>query len=127
MTTRQKSKRPLLELITLVTCFVLGLSVLTLGSHTTGTLTYDKGNITYTGDIKNNRMTGKGKLTYANGDSYEGDFVNGVFSGKGTFISSQGWRYDGEFKKGQPDGQGKLTAKDKTVYQGKFKQGIYQK
>ncbi|MGT2910433.1 MORN repeat-containing protein [Streptococcus cameli] len=90
------------------------------------TLTYDNGNITYTGSLKSNKMTGKGTLTFKNGDRYKGEFKNGIFHGQGTFTAKEGWTYVGEFKQGQPDGQGKLTTKEKTVYEGTFKQGIYQ-
>lgn len=123
----RSGKRPLIELAVIAASLVLGLSILSLGHQTTGTLTYDGGKITYTGEIKNSRMNGKGKLTYDNGDVYEGELVNGVFSGQGKFTSSKGWTYEGEFRSGQPHGKGKLTAKDKTVYKGQFKQGIYQK
>lgn len=123
----RSGKRPLVELIVLATALVLGLSVYTLGGKTKGTLTYNDGQLTYVGEIKNNRMNGQGTLTYANGDVYDGEFVNGVFNGQGKFTSNKGWTYEGEFRSGQPHGEGKLTAKDKTVYKGKFKQGIYQK
>lgn len=123
----RSGKRPLLELIALGTSLVLGLSVLTVGGSSQASLTYDQGKLTYTGQVKNHRMTGQGKLVYDNGDRYEGEFVNGVFNGKGKFTSSKGWSYEGEFRSGQPHGKGKLIAKDKTVYEGNFKQGIYQK
>ncbi len=67
------------------------------------TLTLDKGNIVYHGNVQANKMNGQGKVT-----------------------AKEGWTYVGDFKKGQADGQGKLTTQTKTVYEGTFKQGIYQ-
>lgn len=120
-------KRPFFELIAVITVLVFGLSVFTLGGRSKTSLTFDNGQITYTGYVKNHRMNGKGRLVYDNGDVYEGHFVNGVFNGQGTFTSSTGWTYEGQFKNGQADGKGILTAKDGKVYEGTFKQGIYQK
>lgn len=123
----QTMTRPFLELFSLVAIVVLALSVFTVGGRSRANLIYENGKITYTGDVKNNRMNGQGRLVYDNGDVYEGEFVNGVFSGQGVFTSNAGWTYEGEFRQGQAHGKGKLTAKDGSVYEGKFKQGIYQK
>lgn len=70
------------------------------------TLTLDKGNIVYHGNVQANKMNGQGKITFANGDVYEGNFSNGMFDGKGKFTAKEGWTYVGDFKKGQADGQG---------------------
>ena len=115
------------EILAVVILLVFGLSVFLVGLHSKGALTYDKGKITYSGQIVNHRMNGYGKLTYPNGDIYEGNFVNGVFQGYGTFTAKSGWYYKGEFKKGKPDGKVTLKAKNNKVYKGTFKQGIYQK
>lgn len=123
----QWSLRTRLELVTLVVIVFSALVTLSVGQTTQATLTYDNGALTYTGQVKNHRMTGQGQLTYDNGDVYDGQFKNGVFDGQGTFTSSQGWVYTGQFKNGQPHGQGKLTTSDQRVYEGQFQQGIYQK
>ncbi|MGT2742663.1 hypothetical protein [Streptococcus plurextorum] len=115
-----------IELISAVVIVLLGLVVLTVPVKSQGTLTFNKGKITYTGEIVNYRMTGTGKLVYENGDVYEGGFDRGVFEGKGKFTSHQGWTYEGHFSKGLADGEGTLTTKAKKVYKGTFKQGIYQ-
>lgn len=116
-----------LELLSGLMVLIFGMSVFGLARKQETSLTYDNGHLVYQGQVKNHRMTGKGKLTYANGDTYEGEFVNGAFDGQGTFTSHQGWTYEGQFQTGQPHGKGKLTTVDKMVYQGNFKQGIYQK
>lgn len=90
-------------------------------------LTLSKHRIIYSGTVKNDRLNGKGKLTYSNKDSYVGYFRDGAFDGRGLFTSHDGWQYKGEFKKGQADGKGILTLKNGKTYKGEFKQGIYQK
>lgn len=119
--------RAKLEILSVIIILVCGLSVLTINHKTKTALTYDQGKIKYTGYVVNHRMTGKGKLVYANGDTYVGGFEKGIFNGQGTFKASTGWTYTGEFKKGQADGKGVLKAKNNKVYKGTFKQGIYQK
>ncbi|HEL0640762.1 TPA: hypothetical protein TUV15_001307 [Streptococcus equi subsp. zooepidemicus] len=119
--------RTKLEIISVLVIIVCGLSVFTLTISSKASLTYDNGQIKYTGYVLNHRMNGKGKLVYPNGDTYVGDFNKGVFDGEGTFTASTGWSYSGQFKKGQADGKGTLKAKDSKVYKGTFKQGIFQK
>ena len=43
------------------------------------------------------KRSGKGKMTYANGDVYEGDFMNNKFHGKGKFTYENGVVYEGDF------------------------------
>lgn len=119
--------RERLEWAAVIILLLCALSVLKMpfGSHKT--LKFDKDKIVYVGHVKNNKMNGKGKLTYKNGDQYEGNFVNGQFEGQGTFRSKTGWSYKGEFSKGQANGKGTLTTADGKKYSGRFKQGIYQK
>ena len=39
-------------------------------------------------------MTGKGMITYANGDKYIGDFKNGLKHGTGTYQEASGMQYE---------------------------------
>ena len=55
----------------------------------------------YVGDIINGKRTGKGTLTYINGDKYVGDFVNGVFHGKGTVTLKNGKKIKGKWLNGE--------------------------
>lgn len=114
------------EWASLVLIILCALTLFTGRIPSKKTLTFDDGKIVYHGDVQANKMSGRGKVTFSNGDTYEGNFSNGSFDGEGTFTAKEGWTYVGEFKKGQADGQGKLTTKTKTVYEGTFKQGIYQ-
>ncbi|KHD44487.1 hypothetical protein ACVRZD_09430 [Streptococcus hongkongensis] len=122
-----KITRAQVEIFSVIILLVLGLSVITINHKSKTALTYNRGQIKYTGYVINHRMNGQGTLVYANGDKYVGDFKQGVFEGKGTFTSKTGWSYKGDFKKGQADGKGTLMAKNNKVYKGTFKQGIFQK
>lgn len=52
--------RAKLEIISVLVIIVCGLSVLTLTVSSKASLTYDNGQIKYTGYVLNNRMNGKG-------------------------------------------------------------------
>lgn len=115
-----------IEIVCIILILLAALSVFIGRIPTKETLTLDSGAITYNGYVLASKMTGKGKLTFENGDTYEGEFKNGIFHGKGTFTAAAGWTYVGEFNNGLAEGEGKLTTENKTIYEGKFKQGIYQ-
>lgn len=54
--------RTKLEIISVLVIIVCGLSVFTLTISSKASLTYDNGQIKYTGYVLNHRMNGKGKL-----------------------------------------------------------------
>lgn len=118
--------RRLFEVMAAIFIVVCILSVWLASRPHQATIKLKENQLTYQGQVLNNKLTGKGKLTYKNGDSYEGQFLNGAFNGKGTYKSKAGWVYEGEFKKGQADGKGKLTTESKVVYEGRFKKGVFQ-
>ncbi|OLF49668.1 hypothetical protein BU200_06125 [Streptococcus acidominimus] len=118
--------RPRIEKACVALMILCALSVFLGRTPSKQTLSLDNGKITYHGIVVANKMSGKGTLTFENGDTYDGQFTNGIFNGKGTFRSASGWTYEGEFKNGIADGEGKLTTEAKVVYEGTFKQGIYQ-
>jgi hypothetical protein len=78
-----------------------------------GKYVWKNGNI-YEGEWKEGKRTGKGKLAFENGDTYSGDFVNSKCEGRGTYIWSPtgpnaGIKYEGDWKKGKRTGKGKET------------------
>ncbi|MDQ0221561.1 hypothetical protein [Streptococcus moroccensis] len=103
-----------------------GLFVLLLSFPKTVKTSYNDGAIVYEGQVVRQKMTGQGKMTFANGDTYEGDFSNGTFQGKGMFRAKSGWSYEGEFVNGLAHGKGKLTTENGVVYEGVFEKGAYQ-
>lgn len=51
-------------------------------------------------------ISGKGTLTFKNGDSYEGDFKNGKMNGNGTYCWKDQAYYTGSWKENQMNGNG---------------------
>ena len=73
---------------------------------------------TYTGEILDGRLHGKGTLQWPEGGSYEGEFKDGLLHGAGDFTDMFGNRYVGEFIDGQFSGNGKIYTEDGGVYEG---------
>ena len=65
-------------------------------------------------------MHGKGKLTFADGNSYEGDYRDGKREGNGTFIYSDGRKYVGGWRDGKEHGNGEYIVK------GSSKKGVWE-
>lgn len=61
----------------------------------------------YAGEWFDDKRTGSGCLTWANGDVYEGDFVDGNRTGKGRFAGADGVIYVGDFVDGKRCGLGR--------------------
>ena len=81
--------------------------------------------IQYSGDFKNNKMDGKGKIIFNNGHQYEGDFRDNQINGKGKFTWQNGDTYEGNMLSGKMNGFGKYTyASNGQTYEGDFVNGI---
>ncbi|MGB7196525.1 MAG: C13 family peptidase [Collimonas pratensis] len=103
----------------------------------------------YYGPLVDGKLQGKGKISWANGETYEGGFDKGLLSGKGKYIFGANSVYEGDFKAGgrtgqgryvdfmgsvyvghfldgEFDGQGKSTKYDGSVYEGSFARGLYE-
>ena len=87
---------------------------------------------TYKGQLKDNRMHGKGTLAWPtpNEKVYTGDFYNDsiVGSGRMSWIETGENRktvYEGAFQEGRFHGQGKLVFANGVVYNGAFHHGLY--
>lgn len=52
----------------------------------------------YEGQFKADKMHGKGRKIYANGEYYVGDFANDMANGYGVFRDLNGGRYEGQWK-----------------------------
>lgn len=83
----------------------------------------DKAEGNYSGQCKNGRAHGFGKVVYDLGDIREGAFIKGIANGYGTYVSAQGTRYDGEWQNGNMNGQGTKVWADGLTYQGQFRDG----
>ena len=86
---------------------------------------------TYQGELKNNKIEGKGTFIYNDGYKYKGEFKNEKFEGKGILSYKNDIRYEGEFKNGIFEGKGKEYYENGDIYEGDFKnclregKGIY--
>ena len=82
-------------------------------------------NLQYAGDFKNNKMDGKGKIIFNNGHQYEGDFRENQINGHGKFMWQNGDTYEGIMYKGKMNGFGKYTyAANGQIYEGDFVNGV---
>lgn len=115
-----------IEIAALLLILCCGLFVFLSGQQSQAVLTFQDGTVKYSGQLLHNKPSGKGKLTFANGDVYDGEFAGGTFEGRGTFTSGTGWTYKGQFSAGQAHGSGVLTTETGAVYKGEFKEGVYQ-
>lgn len=88
--------------------------------------TLDKGDIRYSGETRQVKFDGRGKVEFKNGDVYQGEFKAGTFDGDGQYLSHEGWTFIGQFEKGKINGEGRLET-EREVYTGTFKNGVLQR
>jgi hypothetical protein len=72
------------------------------------------------GDIRKNKVRGRGKRTFADGSVYEGHFDGFIPHGQGKLIMSDGRVYEGEFSEGGINGRGVMTDPKGNVIEGEF-------
>ena len=58
----------------------------------------------YYGERKNNKMEGRGKMTYASGNIYDGEWKDDKMDGRGKMTYASGTVYDREWKDGKQQG-----------------------
>ncbi|XP_070284685.1 MORN repeat-containing protein 2 [Myotis yumanensis] len=74
-----------------------------IGVHTT------PNGIIYTGNWKDDKMNGFGRLEHFSGAVYEGYFKDNMFHGLGTYIFPSGAKYTGNFNENRVEGEGQYT------------------
>ncbi|WP_442947840.1 protein kinase domain-containing protein [Nostoc sp.] len=77
---------------------------------------------------KNNKLFGKGVMTFKNGSRYDGEFKNSQRNGCGIYLYlpnriSYKYNYVGQFVNDKFEGLGKIRFKDGNEYRGNFKAG----
>jgi len=86
----------------------------------------------YVGEWDGDRFNGRGKMTWADGDSYEGSYKSGQRHGLGTYITTSGTlnncpdctKYQGYWKENDKHGFGKCYDKyGNLLYDGDFRDG----
>lgn len=84
----------------------------------------NEGYASYSGDVMDGLYSGRGELTFQNGDKYDGMFASNTMVGQGTYSYANGDRYVGTFKNGRRHGKGKFTLGSAgDTYTGDFKDG----
>ena len=77
----------------------------------------------YIGEIKDNILSGEGKIIFPSGNKYEGEISYGLRHGHGIYRDSNGLIYEGEFVHGIKEGYGRLK-KGSITYEGTFHNGL---
>ena len=75
----------------------------------------------YEGDWKNDKIEGKGKMIWKDGEVYEGEWSNNLKEGKGIETWMDGQKYEGNFKNSKYEGKGVLYYANGDRYEGDFK------
>ncbi len=84
--------------------------------------------ISYDGEWKEGKKTGKGKFVWKNGGNFVGEWLNGLRHGHGveTYPENDKWNrisYDGEWKDGERTGNGTFIWKNRGKYVGAWLNG----
>lgn len=87
-----------------------------------GYLIRDEG--TYEGSWLNDKLHGKGKMDWVNGDTYEGEYKDDLRHGFGKMRFKNGDTYEGTFVGGQMHGQGRYVWRNGEIFEGNFKNGV---
>ncbi|SNT08879.1 Uncharacterized conserved protein [Noviherbaspirillum humi] len=90
--------------------------------------TLSAGDTTYHGafehDVLTGKVSGNGKVSWANGDAYEGELVQGVRAGRGRMVWANGQSYDGLWQNDMPNGAGNLSFANGDAYEGEVAAGV---
>ena len=87
-----------------------------------GRVIYSNGNV-YCGQLNHHKHEGKGILIWPDGRRYAGTFKQNQFDGYGSYILTDGSRYDGYWQDDKQHGEGTSTAIDGTVTVGQWHLG----
>ena len=87
----------------------------------------DTHKVHYEGEFKNDKLSGKGRITFKNeGHYYEGDFDNNEINGYGTFKWKNGDSYTGQMMNGKMHGKGRYCYNNGVVFEGTYANGMKQ-
>uniref|UniRef100_A0A7M4EXW3 MORN repeat containing 2 n=1 Tax=Crocodylus porosus TaxID=8502 RepID=A0A7M4EXW3_CROPO len=76
--------------------------------------------ITYTGNWKNDKMNGFGRLEHPSGAVYEGEFKDNMFHGTGMYTFPNGAKYTGNFNENKLEGEGEFIDTQGLEWSGTF-------
>jgi len=78
----------------------------------------------YEGEFKRGLMSGKGVMTFYNGDKYSGEFTDSSMTGYGCYSLLDGTKLIGHFDDGVCNKHAKKIYPDGRIYIGEFKDDI---
>ncbi|KAJ8264227.1 hypothetical protein GJAV_G00146710 [Gymnothorax javanicus] len=84
-----------------------------------GTQTSAKG-LVYSGEWKDDKIHGRGRLEHASGAVYDGEFRDSMFEGQGTYTFQSGSKYTGSFHRNRLEGEGEYTDAKGLIWTGIF-------
>lgn len=98
----------------------------TLTWRVRGAASYDPAAIfsVYTGEMRDGRPHGQGRLERRSGETFEGRWRDGVLDGPGVHVDAKGNRTEGQFRAGRPDGEGRYLAANGEIFEGRFVAGL---
>jgi hypothetical protein len=88
-----------------------------------GRISWDNGD-RFEGTLVHGVKQGKGEFTWANGQRYKGDWARDLPNGKGSIYFANGNRYEGDMKDGVPNGAGTIYFSNGNRYRGEVKDGL---
>ena len=88
-----------------------------------GSIIYLKQGRKYTGEFKDDEITGKGFLTYENNQTYQGQLLNGKKEGEGVYYWPDGSVFIGKYKNDIKVGEGTFKMPNGVIFKGKFVKG----
>jgi hypothetical protein len=77
----------------------------------------------YSGEMRDGRPHGKGRLELRSGEIFDGEWVGGRFEGQGWHLDADGNRHEGRFVAGVLHGQGRLLSATGEIFSGSFVHG----
>ena len=80
----------------------------------------------FEGYFVNNKISGKGKIFFKNGDFFEGEMKNNLKCGKGKYFFENGAIFTGNFIDDKINGYGILNFNENEVYKGFFKENFFE-
>lgn len=97
----------------------------TLTWRRAGTPSYNRSAVvsSYTGEMRDGRANGIGRLETSNGETFAGEWRDGRLEGQGTVRHENGDQYEGDFVGGQPHGTGRYVSANGEIFEGGFAGG----
>jgi hypothetical protein len=88
-----------------------------------GRLSWANGDV-FEGTLQNGKRQGKGLFIWGNGQRYQGDWINDMSTGQATVDFTNGDHYEGAVDNASPTGLGSMRYASGDTYRGNFQAGV---